>query len=117
MSWNDVKGSRQARGYGRVWERTRVRILKRDCRLCQCVRCKADGAVTLATEVDHVVSKARARAMGWTEARIEADSNLQAISHECHKRKTIEENGHFNTWMQDLVTWSVKQPDITSYMI
>ena len=31
--------------------------------------------------------------------------------------KTIEENGHFNTWMQDLVTWSVKQPDITSYMI
>ena len=41
--------------------------------------------VQLATEVDHVMPKSK----GGTDA----DSNLQSINRDCHKRKTIEEQG------------------------
>lgn len=39
------------------------------------------------------MSKANARKMGWSEARIEADDNLQSLHPDCHKRKTQEEQG------------------------
>jgi 5-methylcytosine-specific restriction protein A len=91
MAWG--KESRQARGYGAKWDRKRKRILERDCGLCQCRHCKASGAINIATEVDHIVSKAKARAMRWTDEQIEADSNLQSINHDCHLRKTEEEQG------------------------
>jgi 5-methylcytosine-specific restriction protein A len=68
-------------------------VLRRDNYLCQCSQCKAENRTTPATEVDHVVSKAKARTMGWTKRQIDDPSNLQAINTECHKRKTIEENG------------------------
>ena len=84
-------GSRHARGYGSAWDKQRLRILERDCHLCRCSHCKAEGRTTLATEVDHVVSRANAKALGWSEERTEADANLQAINSECHKRKTIED--------------------------
>ena len=90
---NWSKESRQSRGYGAAWDRTRKRILARDDGLCQCEHCRRDGRTTLATEVDHVVSRARAAALGWMADRVEADANLQAINHECHKRKTQDEMG------------------------
>jgi 5-methylcytosine-specific restriction protein A len=37
------------------------------------------------------VSKAQARAQGWTSEQIEADSNLQAACQSCHKAKTAGE--------------------------
>ena len=77
--------SRQSRGYGREWEKTRKRILERDNYLCQCRHCKADGRTTVATEVDHIKPKAK----GGTDD----DSNLQAINDLCHKRKTVEDQG------------------------
>jgi 5-methylcytosine-specific restriction endonuclease McrA len=67
------------------WQRTRERILVRDMGLCQCDECKASGAPLLANEVDHKIPRAK----GGTDE----DSNLQAMNHEHHKRKTIEENG------------------------
>lgn len=91
MPWPTT--SRQSRGYGRAWELKRLRILRRDKYLCQCRHCKAEGRVSPASEVDHIVSKAKARSMGWTEAQIDADSNLQSINRECHRRKTIEDEG------------------------
>jgi 5-methylcytosine-specific restriction protein A len=91
MPWPTT--SRQSRGYGHEWERTRKRILKRDNHLCQCEHCKADSLTRLATEVDHITSKAKAQAMGWSKERIEADDNLQSINSDCHKRKTQEEQG------------------------
>ena len=91
MAWATT--SRQSRGYGRAWELLREVILKRDNGLCQCRHCKATGRVTLATEVDHVISKAAAQTKRWTQAQIDHPSNLQAIARECHKRKTIEEAG------------------------
>lgn len=91
MPWS--KETRQSRGYGARWEKTRLRILERDKYLCQCRHCRNDKVHRPATEVDHVVSKANARRMGWSEERIEADSNLQAINADCHKRKNVEDLG------------------------
>jgi 5-methylcytosine-specific restriction protein A len=91
MAWSNE--SRHKRGYGSAWDKTRKRILARDCSLCQCPHCKASGAIRIATEVDHIISKAKAKEMKWTDERIDADSNLQAINSDCHKRKTQEEQG------------------------
>ena len=85
--------SRQARNYGPEWARKRERVLARDNHLCHCEHCRAEGRIRLATEVDHVVSRAKARRLGWTEERTEAEGNLGAINTECHKRKTQEERG------------------------
>ena len=83
--WNHKQGT-AARGYGRAWQRLRLAVLKRDRFVCQCMRCKAANRVRLATEVDHIVSKAQ----GGTDD----PSNLQAIASECHKVKTQEEQGN-----------------------
>ena len=86
--------SKQSRGYGKAWEKIRLQVLRRDCGLCQCEYCKG-GKIRLrvANEVDHIVSKAKARKLGWTEEQIESPTNLQAINKDCHKRKTQEEQG------------------------
>lgn len=89
----DSRGSRQERGYGAAWERLRKTILERDSFLCQCRRCKAQGRTSLAEEVDHIIPKAKALALGWTQQQIDAPSNLQAISRACHLLKSKEERG------------------------
>ena len=83
MSWHTT--SRQSRGYGRAWEITRERILRRDGYLCQCRHCKAEKRTTPASEVDHIVPRSRGGS--------DEDSNLQAIGKACHARKTIEDAG------------------------
>lgn len=91
VGWNRSHGDKTAedRGYGWKWRQTRERILRRDNGICQ--PCYKQGRVHMATEVDHVVNKAKAKAMGWTQEQIDADSNLQAINSECHKAKTQAE--------------------------
>jgi 5-methylcytosine-specific restriction protein A len=79
MNW--PASSRQSRGYGADWQAIRKRILERDNYLCQCRHCKTAGRTRLATEVD--------RAQGGTDD----DANLQAISHDCHAIKTLEDEG------------------------
>lgn len=93
--------SRQSRGYGAEWERTRKRILERDNYLCQCRHCKAEGRTTLATEVDHV----KPRAQGGSDD----DSNLQAINGDCHKRKNVEDQGrtHLDKVRFDASGWPI----------
>lgn len=87
---DQVRGNRHERGYGYSWEKTRVRILQRDNGLCQPhLRL---GKVALGDQVDHKVSKADARARGWTNSEIEHDSNLQTICDECHREKTSRES-------------------------
>jgi hypothetical protein len=39
------------------------------------------------------VSKAKGKSLGWTEAMIEADDNLQTICAKAHKIKTMTEQG------------------------
>lgn len=80
-----LRGNRHARGYGKEWERTRARILRRDRYLCQ--PCLRAGRATTANEVDHITAKEH----GGTEE----DANLQAICLACHKAKTARErNNH-----------------------
>lgn len=66
---------------GRPWRRKREAVLSRDRYLCQ--QCERAGRVTVATEVDHIVSIA---ANGSDD-----DENLEAICAECHKAKTARE--------------------------
>ena len=94
MAWS--KESRHARGYGSSWGKLRLTILARDMHLCQCPQCKggkSGGRVTLATQVDHITSKADAKLKGWSQAQMDDPSNLRAVSAECHKRITAEQQG------------------------
>ena len=78
---DERRGSRQSRGYGAEWERTRKRILSRDKGLCQ--PCMADGKLRPAKQVDHKVPK--------FEGGTDDDDNLQAICLPCHQAKTAAE--------------------------
>lgn len=78
---DERRGSRQARGYGAEWERTRKRILNRDKGLCQ--PCLKVGRFRPAKQVDHIVPK--------FEDGTDDDGNLQSICKDCHDAKTAEE--------------------------
>lgn len=92
MAWSKL--SRHERGYGKEWNKKRIIVLKRDNGLCQCDACKGGKLrVTSATEVHHVVSKARARLRGWSTEQTEGMDNLISINKDCHKRETMAEQG------------------------
>lgn len=84
------RGSRHQRDYGWEWEQARERIMLRDHGLCQ--PCAKRQHVTAAYAVDHIVSRAEARSLGWTKAQTEDDANLQAICDPCHRTKTSSES-------------------------
>jgi 5-methylcytosine-specific restriction protein A len=90
--WNRSHSGKSStdRGYGYAWQQLRKRILSRDCGLCQI---KGPGCRFVAREVDHVVNKATAREKGWTDAQIDAESNLQSACEPCHRAKTEREGG------------------------
>lgn len=69
------------RGYGAAWRKLRKVALERDKYLCQL--CLANGIATLATDVDHIISKANGGA--------DDINNLQCLCRACHKAKTIRE--------------------------
>jgi 5-methylcytosine-specific restriction endonuclease McrA/shikimate kinase len=70
------------RGYGHTWVKLRKLVMLRDGGICQV--CLAKGQVKEATEVDHIIPKAK----GGTDH----DSNLQAICKQCHQNKTAMES-------------------------
>ncbi len=75
------RGSRHERGYGNAWTKLRNAVMARDGGLCQA--CKRTGFTTPATQVDHIVNKAR----GGTDD----STNLQALCNDCHVEKTAAE--------------------------
>ena len=77
------RASRHERGYGSDWDKQRLRILERDCGMCQA--CAKEQRVTLARDVDHIVPKA--------EGGSDLDHNLQCLCPECHAAKTKLEAG------------------------
>lgn len=83
--------SRHKRGYGSAWDKTRKRILQRDFGICQ--PCKLNGYIHTGNEVDHIISRAEGKRLGWAQSRIECDDNLQTICHAAHIEKTATENG------------------------
>ena len=80
--FNDAaRGSRHERGYGKEWDRARESVLKSAGGLCRA--CETQGRITLASDVDHVIPKA--------EGGTDAESNLQALCHDCHSAKSKAE--------------------------
>ncbi len=82
-AWDHKGKTRHDRGYGNNWYRTRALILKRDNHMCKCDDCVYNSIYLPATEVDHIIPKAR----GGTDDHI----NLRAINTECHKKKSKRE--------------------------
>lgn len=80
------KGSAAERGYGYRWAQLRKRFLF-DHPLC--AKCLSEGRAVAATDVDHIVPHRGDQALMWDE------SNLQALCHSCHSRKTAAEDGGF----------------------
>lgn len=89
MAWS--KESRQSRGYGAEWEKVRRRVIERAKGMCE--QCMLEGKVVQGKDVDHIVSRARAKVLGWSKAKTEAMSNLQYLCRPCHGKKTAEETG------------------------
>jgi 5-methylcytosine-specific restriction protein A len=83
------RGSRHERGYGSAWDKTRLRILRRDAGLCQ--PCLRQGITHIGNEVDHVINKAEWKRLHGSLLGVDADSNLQAINDVCHRQKTEAE--------------------------
>ena len=67
---------------GTTNQRTRERLLSRNP---LCARCEANGRVSVATQLDHIVALAN----GGTND----DSNRQGLCDECHRIKTDEDLG------------------------
>lgn len=89
MPWS--KESRQSRDYGPEWEKARVKVIERAKGMCE--ECARQGRVSVGKDVDHIVSRAKAKVLRWSRAKTEALSNLQYLCRPCHKRKTAEETG------------------------
>lgn len=70
------------RGYGGKWQRYRLKFLERNV---LCVMCQAQGKVTEATVVDHIVDHRGNQALFWDRA------NHQALCKPCHSVKTAAE--------------------------
>ena len=70
------------RGYGGKWQRYRLKFLERNV---LCVMCHAQGKVTEATVVDHIVDHRGNQALFWDRA------NHQALCKPCHSVKTAAE--------------------------
>lgn len=80
--WFTSKGKTPTqRGYGAEWVRLRAKVLIRDSHLCK--TCFKASIITVATDVDHIVSKAK----GGTNKM----ENLQSLCNVCHKIKTAKE--------------------------
>jgi 5-methylcytosine-specific restriction protein A len=78
------KPTRQERGYGTVWQRTR-RVKLAQSPLCE--DCDAGGLVMPATEVDHIDGQ------GPNGARGHDLDNLRSLCKSCHSKKTVRLDG------------------------
>lgn len=89
MPWGSK--TRQERNYGSAWEKLRKLTIARDKGLCQ--MCLKEGRVTRGKDVDHIVSRAKAKQMGWSDERTESLANTQYLCREHHLAKTEQEQG------------------------
>lgn len=77
------------RGYGYKWQQAREKFL-REHPLCQCPDCQ-EGKLRLrkADTVDHIIPHKGDYALFWDR------SNWQAMTKDCHDKKTAREDGGF----------------------
>lgn len=86
QQYNRERGSAAKRGYGARWQRVRRMFLAAHP-VCEDPYGIHVNQVVLATDVDHIVPKAKGGGDG--------DDNLQALCHACHSRKTAKEDGRW----------------------
>lgn len=79
------RGSATERGYDSRWRKARLRFLKVHP---FCVNCKAEGKLTKATVVDHIVPHR------GDELLFSDESNWQVLCKRCHDRKTRTKDQH-----------------------
>lgn len=89
MPWGTK--SRQERDYGSSWEKLRKLVIARDKGLCQ--SCLKEGRITPGKDVDHIVSRAKAKQLGWSKEATESLSNTQYLCRPHHLAKTEQEQG------------------------
>jgi 5-methylcytosine-specific restriction protein A len=80
------RGTASQRGYGARWRRLRDAFLQSNP-ICMDPSHARAGQVVAATDVDHITPKAQGGRDEW--------SNLQALCHACHSRKTASQDGGF----------------------
>lgn len=80
----DDRPSPSARGYDWRWQKLRRMQLNAEP-LCRA--CAAAGLTVPATDVDHIIAKAKGGGDGF--------DNLQSLCASCHSRKTALEDGAF----------------------
>lgn len=80
--WDEERESAARRGYGARWRRLRLLFLRRHP-LCVDPFGLHEGRPVAATDVDHVLPKAKGGTDAW--------ENLQPLCHSCHSRKSIED--------------------------
>lgn len=73
------------RGYGGKWQRARLAYLAKHplCRMCE-----AQGKVTAANVVDHIVDHRGDMKLFW-----DSQNNWQSLCVSCHNKKTADEGG------------------------
>jgi 5-methylcytosine-specific restriction protein A len=89
-----LRGSSYDRGYDNRWRKYRI-IFLREHPLCEI--CLKEGKITQATDIDHRLPHRGDKKLFWDE------SNLQALCHSCHSRKTAMEDGGFNNYKDKTV--------------
>lgn len=77
-AYDQERGTAAQRGYDRRWRRLRLMYLREHP---LCVECLAAGRTVAATDVDHIVAKRDGGSDDYT--------NLQALCHSCHSKKTM----------------------------
>ena len=79
------RGTARERGYGTRWEKARLGWLRKHP---LCVQCLAEGRVTPATVVDHIIPHRGDQALFWDR------TNWQALCKAHHDAKTARETFH-----------------------
>ena len=87
-AYDRERGTSSRRGYGARWRRLRGMFLGQHP-LCADPFNAHDGRPVAATDVDHIVARAR----GGTDAF----ENLQSLCHACHSRKTAVSDGRWES--------------------
>ena len=88
------RGSACKRGYGRAWQRYRLRYLAEHP---LCVSCESRGQIVPATVVDHIKPHKGDNALFWNP------KNHQGLCVRCHNRKTASEDGGFGNERKDII--------------
>ena len=79
FSTERMRGGADARGYNGKWRKLRAAFLQRNP---LCTKCMAQGVITPATVVDHIIPHRGNQQLFWDE------ENWQPLCKSCHDQKT-----------------------------